>query len=423
MQPRKVALQDPPFVRRFQAETAERPEELVALACDENYLVRRRALTNPSTPEWVLDLLHRAGATSGLRGIGPATDEISSGELRRLVECGTWAQQIVARHPNADDEVLGILAAVANASVRLAVAGNPSCPEHVLASLAADEDETIRRSARLNPDTPEGVVELLISAGSTDDLVSLQPRSPRLPLSEVKELAALGFWGQLLACRMQACPAELVTLAVSSDSWQMRSAALDHNLTGPAELGQLGTGESREVRLAIARHPETPSSVLTELASDGERVIRRQVTLHPNRNHDIINQLTHAGSSKDLMRLAPPPVDTAPGVLAELAGQGSWGKQLAVRHPNTPPDTLAKLLCDSDPKTREWAAAHPGAPRDVIQLLRRAGCSSDYQGVVPCDPAITSSELAKVAAFGPWGEILVAEAKPTNASVLDGSLN
>ena len=78
---------------------------LVGLACDESYWVRRQAVKNEATPPWILELLTRAGATPDLRGRqapDPALDAVS---LRRLVECGPWARELVSEHPNTSSEV------------------------------------------------------------------------------------------------------------------------------------------------------------------------------------------------------------------------------------------------------------------------------------------------------------------------------
>jgi hypothetical protein len=86
------------------------------------------------------------------------------------------------------------------------------------------------------------------------------------------------------------------------------------------------------------------------------------------------------------MALSEPDPSMSQAELADLSRRGLWARQLAVRHPNTSPATLARLVCDAEPKIREWAAVHPNAPQDTIQALFRAGSGTDFQGFMPPDP-------------------------------------
>ena len=66
--PKMAPAPRPPFfMRRFSATETTDPNALVGLACDESYFVRRQAVKNPATPDWILDMLVRAGATPGIK--------------------------------------------------------------------------------------------------------------------------------------------------------------------------------------------------------------------------------------------------------------------------------------------------------------------------------------------------------------------
>lgn len=101
-------------------------------------------------------------------------------------------------------------------------------------------------------------------------------------------------------------------------------------------------------------------------------------------------------------------IGVEPEELKRLARGGYWARQLAVCHPACPPGTLARLLCDDDPKFREWAAAHPCVPTDVISDIYRAGGAHDFQGVAEGDPDMPVEDLRRVASLGPWGAWIVA---------------
>ena len=106
-----VAGRPPAIFRRHLAtNTVDDPDVLVALACDDSFVVRRAAFDNPVTPPWVLDLLFRAGADQHLRGRGTADPGMDPDDLRRLVECGPWARVLVVDHRNTPPDVLDVLA-------------------------------------------------------------------------------------------------------------------------------------------------------------------------------------------------------------------------------------------------------------------------------------------------------------------------
>lgn len=173
-------------------------------------------------------------------------------------------------------------------------------------------------------------------------------------------------------------------------------------------LDRLAHDGRGEVRLAVARHPALTAEAAEILVMDRVSVARRTAAGHPVTDRPLLDLLTRAGSTPDLKRLADPETDLSAGELRELARRGWWARQLAVRHPSTPPDALARLLGDDDPNLREWAAAHDAVPTDVVEAIFRAGGARDLQGIAEADPDMTSEELAAVAELGPWAAWVVA---------------
>jgi hypothetical protein len=409
-------------------------DALVGLACDENLWVRREAARNPATPPWVLDLLMQAGADADLRGRRRPDPTMASEDLRRLVECGPWAQRLVADHPNTPTEVLSVLAAQPSTRLRAAVAGHLNAAGSTLADLCADGDAEVRRRAAANPGRPDAVYRLLRRAGSDAALGKLEPeRDDEVERDQLLELASLGPWGLFLAARRPGCPDQVLASVAADPDWKVRSALLDNHTTPDdllervtelpppfddlrplanrhartSELLAVTRHQRPEVRLACARHPNAPAEALAELAADRSADVRRLAAQPPNLDRDDHERLVRAGSSKDLSMLADPDPELDPAALERLARGGHWARQLAVRHPGTAPDTLSRLLCDSDGKLREWAAAHPSAPRDVIAEIRRAGGAVDFQGIADPDPEAPAEMLQRVANLGPWGAWVV----------------
>lgn len=423
----------PAFMRRNLASAAN-DEVLVALACDENMWVRREAVRNPATPRWIIDLLISAGTDGGLRGRCDPDPEMPPDDLRRLVECGPWAQMLVADHPNTSNDVLRVLAAQPSARTRAAVAQHPSADGPTLAHLCADGDAEIRRHAAANPTRPDAAYQLLRRAGSDSELAALEPTTGNpLGPGELVTLAELGPWGLFLAGRRPLCPGHVLADVAADPDWRVRSALLDNSATpddlleratesppphhdlrpladieaAANELAALARHPQSEVRLALARHPNTPTEALTELATDRSADVRRLAARHPNLDPGHHDELVGAGSSRDLTMLSDPDPDLDPESLDRLARGGHWARHLAVRHPATAPDTLARLLCDSDGKLREWAAAHSSAPPGVIAEIRRVGGADDFQGIADPDPDAPVEMLRRVAALGPWGTWVV----------------
>lgn len=437
-------LRPPSLFRRHVAtNTTDEPAVLIGLACDKSVMVRTEAAKNPTTPRWVLELLVRAGADPTLRGRRRIDPDMEPGELRRLVECGPWAQELVADHPNTGADVLDVLAGQPSARIRISVAGHRNTAGVTIARLCGDAEVDVRKLANRHPARPAGAYRLVRAVGADADLIGLERDAvSRSPETETLRAAAdLGPWGVFLATRHPACPSDVLDAAARSADWRVRSGVLD-NAAASAELVARAADVDRQgdetylseveslralsdpttgamalsalldhpcpaVRLAVARHPAADARLLRRLASDESAEIRRAAAEHPLTDPSDIDVLVSAGSSSDLMRLAEPDLTLEAHAIARLVDGGRWAQQLAVRHPNTSAGTLARLLCADDGKIREWAAVHPAAPADVIEDIRRAGGADDFQGIAVADPEMPPDALRRVAALGPWGALVV----------------
>jgi hypothetical protein len=434
--PNSRRLRPPTFERRFAASATSDPDALVALASDDSYWVRRQALKNPATPRWILELLVRAGATPDLRGKGEPDPTLEGEALRTLVEAGPWARQLVAEHPNTPAYVLDVLVDQPSASLRLALARHPNASGAALARLACDAETGVRAAATSHPNVPVEIVGLLAASGAGLDPSRASRPEGELDEGDLRALAELGPWGRYLAARHPACPADLLGEIARDPDWRIRSGLLDNPNTPDALLAHLlGTEDADElaslrelnranppasalqrlaqhpnpeVRMAVARHPAVGPELLGVLASDGTREVRRFVVDNPNTRAKDVALLVRAGSTPDLMGLSEPDLAMGEQDLDELSRRGLWARQLAVRHPNTAPDTLARLLCDAEPKIREWAAVHTSMPQETIQALIRAGSGTDFQGFMPPDPDVTPEGLRRLAALGSWAQWVAA---------------
>ena len=445
--PIPIRIRPPTFERRFMAAQTDDPDTLVALASDESYYVRRQVAQNPNTPQWILELLVRAGATPDLRGKGDIDPDLDSDSLRHLAETGPWARQLVVEHPNTSAEVLAALKDQPSVPMRLEIAAHPNADRTTLAALCCDIEGGIRARAAANPNCPADLLELLAAAGATPDLQGVTRKFGDVTTQQLTQLANLGAWGRFLAARHPDCPPNLMVAISSDPEWRVRSGLLDNAKTPAAliqllvdtpdpgdvetiqrlsqsritgeDLVQLAHAPNPEVRLSLARHPDATPDVLGLLATDGVREIRALAASHPSTRPADLELLVRAGSTPDLMGLSEPDSAMRPEEIRRLLDGGVWARQLAVRHPNTDGETLAQLLCDAEPKIREWAAVHPNLPPEVKSDLVRAGAGTDLQGIAPPDPSLPSEALYRISQLGPWGAWVVANNPYAPPELLD----
>jgi hypothetical protein len=160
----------PTFERRFVTSLTNDPDLLIALATDESYFVRRKAVDNPNTPEWILDLLTRAGTTPDLRGKSQFDPDLDQPSLQFLAESGPWGCLLATEHPNTSTEVLAALKDQPSVPLRLSIARHPNAGAATLATLWCDIDEVVRSEALAHTNCRPDLIALLMAAGSTPDL-------------------------------------------------------------------------------------------------------------------------------------------------------------------------------------------------------------------------------------------------------------
>jgi hypothetical protein len=354
---------------------------------------------------------------------------------------------LVVEHPNTSGEVLAALTGQPSIPLRLAIAAHPNADQATLATLCCDIWGDIRARAAGNPHCPPDLLETLVAAGATPDLQSVTRQYGELGKEQLAQLADLGPWGCFLAARHPGSPPGLLAAISRDPDWRVRSGLLDNPNTpqtlirtlvdapDPSDmeairqlsqpqvagqaLSQLAHHASPEVRMSVARHPAATPEILGLLATDGVKEIRALAAIHPSVRTADLELLVRAGSTPDLMGLSEPDPTMPSTEIEALLDGGVWARQLAVRHPNTDADTLARLLCDEEPKIREWAAVHPNLPPETKRDLVRAGSGTDLQGIAPPDPALPPEALHRISELGPWGAWVVANNPYAPVELLD----
>jgi len=409
------------------------PARLAHLLADANLHVRRAAARNPHAPADTLDLLHRAGATSDLTGTRPALPgSLTPADFETLVPLGEYARGLAARHPAATAPVLDELAASERTALRRHAAQHPHTTADTLHVLATDADANVRQHAAAHPNLSPETLATLTRAGATPGLdASTTPAPNHTP--DFDTLADSGPFARQLAARHPDCPADLLERLATDPHRDVR-AAVAHNPHAPAALlSQLADTDDPDLRLRLARHPHlapdtlddlardpdanlralvaqhpaVPADLLARLAVDGAHAVRAHVAAHPRFPDSAKQNITAAGSTPDLQGFAEPDPTVTPDALDRLARAGHWGKQLAARHPNTDPDTLAQLATHPDPTLRESATRHANFAKASRGLLVRAGSAPDAQGHEPPQP-LHPGDPDALLALGPWAHRLLA---------------
>lgn len=421
--------------KRHIAEDVDTPAAtLVELLGDANLWVRKAAAANPSTPMDALELFLRAGVRDDFTGYASPDATLSPRELEPLAAGGEWARCLVARHPAATAGQLQRLAADAAAAVRLEVARHHAAPTQAIARLMLDDAAAVRDIAANHPAASPQVRTIIDRAA----------RGGCLLAAEQDALLAAGSWARSLVARNPFTDRAVLCDLANDASWRVR-AAIAENPDAPGEALRPLLGVDRaDVRVALASHPHTPPDVLAalvedmdasvrvavaahrlaggtalaRLAEDGVVAVRSNVAANPVTPADVITRLVAAGSTPDLLGFGRPDTSLDEAALAALADGGPWARQLAVRHPGTPPEALARLACDAHFLVRDAVTHHPRRPRDVIALLVKLGSTDDLQAYErPTAPA-TAGELQRAADLGPWGRQLAARHPDANAALL-----
>ncbi|MEM9251478.1 MAG: hypothetical protein AAGB29_03920 [Planctomycetota bacterium] len=230
-----------------------------------------------------------------------------------------------------------------SSALRCLMAEDLGTPRHLLERLAADGNLHVRRTAARNPRTPGETIALLCCIGASAQLTAYAAPDRSIERGDLERATSLGPWSRLLVARHPGTPAALLD--------RIRIA---HG------------NESAALREAIAAHPHCPRAALCTLCVDASPSVRRAAGTHPGLDRATLDELVAAGASADLTTLAEP-APIAGTVLAALARRGPWGRVLAARHPDTPPEVIDELAGEKAIDVRLGLASNPAATEKVLR--------------------------------------------------------
>jgi len=138
-------------------------------------------------------------------------------------------------------------------------------------------------------------------------------------------------------------------------------------------------GDLYEVLYYLAWNPNVPLSVLVQMLDNNDANVRRAAAANP--------RLPQAAKISYLQRAA--------------ASKSFSEREDVAGNPNCPPDELARMLDDENPRVRELASANPSTPKaPKISYLRKAAVSERLWDRISAaqNPDCPPEELKKLAA-------------------------
>lgn len=341
--------------------------------------------------------------------------------LQRLaLENDSLVLDKLAKNPATPTAVLRQLAQDSDSEQRLrAIAAHPNASAALLDSLSLQELRVLRRTICHNPNT--GLLQLnrLFERATLDECKGMaqNPHTDAGLLRKLWQAHDEPYLHAEIVCHGN-CPAELLNIALNSDSIllrrkvatnaklsdaqviqlladgvaQVRAATLRHLDTGtislidePARrvrrelarktgldnrlLEKLGTDEDAWVRRWVARNPTTPESVLKRLAKDSQPEVRRGVARNSQMPSELCGQLAADPDPWVRAGIAIRP-DLNQTIIEQLSGDTSVDVLAGLgRNPMTPENLLTQIASHRNRDVRRAVILNPQAPLEILNIL------------------------------------------------------
>lgn len=273
---------------------------LTRLAADSFRNVRRVVAQNPFLPAKELELLIALGATPDLEGFGEPSLRIRPLEMLLLMQVagfGPWLHTLIARHPNANAEVLNQVPTTRTETAKLLLQ-HPETPKErlpeIVKYLALNCEPDVRREAAAHPAMPTDLLEKLVRAGSSPDLTSFASWDPSMTPEELESLVyplrGLSdpaydddtWWARVLVARHPNTSRLLLRDLIADDTDGF------HVMVDPA-WGEMW--DETTPRLLVASNPSADEDMLRDLASINVTSLRIAVAKSPNAPKDVLQEL------------------------------------------------------------------------------------------------------------------------------------
>ncbi|TXS35668.1 hypothetical protein EAO72_18785 [Streptomyces sp. or43] len=223
--------------------------------------------------------------------------------------------------------------------VRAELAENAAIDDPVMRTLAGDHDDSWRRGLAQNPNVP------------LDVLIGLS-RTTRIGATLLPRIAS----------------------------------------ASPAEVDELAASPVPAARMLLALRRDLPTGIRDALAADPDAKMVKAIAPHSGLSDVQLRDMTRRHGTRIAAGVAANP-DATPGLLESLARHDPPVRRALrtiARHPHAPASAL--LVCLSDDKAREAAAAHPALPGHVVVALL-AGPDPQVAEAAATNPSLPSAVM------------------------------
>lgn len=284
-------------------------------------------------------------------------------------ESTVFDMRLAALHnPATPTEVVTGFAGHPSMLLRWALAARPGLPPAVSRRLAEDPVPGIRADLADNAGIDDSVMRTL--AGDPDDSVRRSlAHNPNVPLDVLIGL-----------CRTTRIGSTLLPRIASAS---------------PAEVDELAASRVPAARMLLALRRDLPARVRDALAADPDAKVVKAIAPHPGLSDVQLRDMTRRHGSRIAVGVAANP-DATPALLDSLARQDPSvcrALRAIARHPRAP--AAALLVCLSDDKAREAAAAHPALPTHVVAGLL-AGPDPQLAEAAAANPSLPCAAMAEL---------------------------
>jgi hypothetical protein len=339
-------------------------------------LVCRKLADSPATPPLILKLLASHRDIGILEAIA---QNINTPEetLKELVNQGKKiSRSLIAGNPSTPADVLEYLSKNKSASVRSSIAENPNTPRNVLEQLAKDTVKGIAETAKQMIGERKGEYGFVTIYGGKGISSTMAER-----------FKALGMYRYSKTILNPRTTPQALKKLVRKDPINVAK----HQNTPPEVLLKLSQSDDVSIRQAVAINPSVPISILEKLANDDSYKVRWKVAENPStpinllfkqlaRDTKVINAIANQMSSKvsgtnidaetiiDILgEYCSNPVEI---ILQALASRGGYFARLFLASRfDLPADLLAQLAQTNDLRLLKTIAGNPNTPTDTLEKL------------------------------------------------------
>ena len=411
--PKHGAMNEPARLLLLAQDPNTDHRELSALASQEDEIIQRALVSNPSTP---LETLMQLGEKFPALLLENLVFPLLLLENPTLSTIPTKTLVALAKLPQFPS---GLLASIVyrDWEIRAVVSSNPSTPPETLLSLLEENDPDDSICVENNPSTPQEYLRLfqrarrlIIGVTKRVDGKAIREKSdePPLSLEEMELLFSRGTQSRSWLSRNPNIPAAMMEALFDSCEVELRASLASNQGLPPSLLLKLAADPSVYVASQVAPRPTLPLEGMRRLLSSPVNVLRMDLVRNKALPVEMLEVLALDLDEKVRQRVAR--VEDLPASIGRrlIDDPSVEVRESLAENKTLPPELLTLLLGDHKREVRQATLENLSTPPDFVQLLRRAGCSKDLKQRAMPDLTLSAKELEVLLQSGPFARSLVA---------------